>query len=137
MGATWSQPEDGRRRQLSTYATEADASADAGALVGAYRDCADEQPDENGFTAHHAVLPGELGDESWVLGSWSTRDGAPAVGIDATYVIRVGTALLVITGTNEGGASDPQGDIATTASGMADDAAAVLAAMCVFTDAGC
>ncbi len=137
MVATWSAPEDGRSRQLSTYATEEDADAAATPLVTAFRDCPDEQPGPDGFAHHHSVRTGDLGDESWVLGTWSTFDGAPAPGIDVTYVVRIGRALLVISGGNEGGASDPEGDIATTASGMADDAAAVIADMCVFTDKGC
>jgi len=135
--ARFTQPEDYRLRQLSTYASEEDAAAAAAALVTTYRDCPTEPADQDGFVAHHSVATGELGDESWVLGTWLTLDGAPAVGIDVTTVIRVGTALLVVVGSNEGGATDPQGDIATTASGMADDAAGVVESLCAYTATGC
>lgn len=137
LNASWSQPEDGRARQLLTYESFEAATRAATTMVNAYRACPDEAPDAGGSTAHHSVTEGDLGDISWVVGTWSTYDGAPAVGIEALTVVQVGNALLLITGSNEGGASDPQGDIATTASSGADDAADVIAAMCVFTDAGC
>ncbi|GAA3667739.1 hypothetical protein GCM10022237_29510 [Nocardioides ginsengisoli] len=123
MIASWQEPEDGRGRQLSVYATEADAVAAAKAVVEAHRACPEEPADDSGQTPHHVVQDGTAGDESWVIGTWYTYQGShvPALGVD--YVIRSGHTVLILTAGNEGGAADPQGDIATTAGSLLDDAA--------------
>lgn len=135
--ARWQEPEDFRGRQLSSYASEEDARSAADAIVEAYRACPEGTPDSAGFVSHHTVADGDLGDESWVLGRSTTYDGAPAPGLDVTYVVRVGTTLLLITGAGEGGGSDPAGDILTTASAMADESTALLTSLCRFAGSTC
>ncbi|KAB2809530.1 hypothetical protein F9L07_21190 [Pimelobacter simplex] len=135
--ARWQEPEDFRGRQLSSYTSAAEARRAADAIVNAYRACPDGPRDDAGYVSHHAVADGDLGDESWVLGRSSTFDGAPAPGLDVTYVVRVGNTLLLITGAGEGGGSDPAGDILTTASAMADESTALLTSLCRFAGSTC
>lgn len=135
--ARWQEPEDFRGRQLSSYTSAAEARRAADAIVNAYRACPDGPRDDAGYVSHHTVADGDLGDESWVLGRSSTFDGAPAPGLDVTYVVRVGNTLLLITGAGEGGGSDPAGDILTTASAMADESTALLTSLCRFAGSTC
>ncbi|XBB67726.1 hypothetical protein ABFU82_00005 [Nocardioides sp. WV_118_6] len=135
--ARWQEPEDFRGRQLSTYGSAAEARSAADAIVNAYRDCPTGTPDSAGFVSHHTVADGDLGDESWILGRSSTYDGSPAPGLDITYVVRVGNALLLLTQASEGGASDPAGDILTQASQTADEAGAVVTSLCRFVGSAC
>ncbi len=136
--AQWSQPEDFRSRQLSTYRNEGEAAAVLDGMVEAYRACPDEEPDQSGFTAHHAVRGADLGDESWMIVTTSTFEGSPAVGLEVLYVVRTGAAVLVITGSNEGGASsDPEGDVTRTAESMVQEARTVIDRLCVFSNDGC
>jgi hypothetical protein len=130
MIATWQEPEDGRSRQVSVYATEADAVAAADAVVAAHRACPEEPADDSGHTPHHVVRDGAAGaaaDESWVIGTWYTYQGSNVPALDVAYVIRSGHTVLLLTAGNEGGGIDPQGDIATTASSLLEDAAEPLA----------
>lgn len=135
--ARWQEPEDFRGRQLSSYTSVAEARSAADAIVNAYRDCPDGPRDDAGFVSHHTVADGDLGDESWVLGRATTFDGSPAPGLDVTYVVRVGNALLLLEQANEGGAADPAGDIATNAAQMAEEAGPVVTSLCRFVGSAC
>ncbi|MCX6401783.1 MAG: hypothetical protein NTX33_17865 [Propionibacteriales bacterium] len=135
--ATWSQPEDYRTRQLSTYASEDQAAAALGAVVSAYRDCPEEPSSPEGYVAHHVAIQSAAGDESWVVGTYSTFDGADAIGIEVIHLIRIGTALLVITGSNEGSAPEPESTFLAAGDQMANEASNVVSELCAFTEPGC
>ena len=139
LNATWQEPEDFRARQLSTFASTGQAQQAADAIVAAYRGCPRSPADAAGHVRHHSVRTGTLGEESWVLGTWTTSgpEGTPVPGLEVLYVVRAGNALLLLSHANEGGAADPGGDIVTSAEQLAEDAAPVVTALCRLADGAC
>jgi len=125
----WSNPEDYRQRQLVTFGSEAEAQAYADAVLEVYRGCPREDTDD-GYTTVIEVVPGNLGDASAVAITRYELDGAPAVGLGSMQVVRVGTAILLATTYNEGGAGpDPEQTVRDEARRSAREVAGVVGAM--------
>ncbi len=138
LTASFTAPEDGRLRQLTTYATADDAVAAVASLRAFYDGCRREDTEPEGFVAHYAVRQTDVGGESWVIYQHYTYNGGPTTGIRIFHVIRVGLAVLVIEASNEGGASDDvPGEVDAQVAGMDGDGQEAIDALCAFTEAGC
>ncbi len=137
LSATWRNPEDGRDRQLTTYADADRAVAAMRALVKVYQDCS-EEPANDGFVRHYEAIRSSVGGESWALVTWYEYEGAPSIGRQIVHLIRVGRAILLDTTSNEGmGGPGQQDEVQSAIDAQADGTAAAVAAMCRFTVAGC
>lgn len=110
--AGWCSVEDYRDRQLVTFAGRDEASSYVEAIVAAHRACPRE-PDEL-TVALTAVRETDLGDQGIVLSRrFESHEGWPAVGLVTTHVVRVGSAVLLASTSNEGGAGpDPDAQAA-------------------------
>ena len=128
----WSNVEDYRERQLTIFESADPASAYLDDLLDLYRSC----PSSDAVEGHRTVVvdPG-LGEESGAVSVLSTYDGAPRPGLQTVLVVRVGTAVLISTTSNEGGGGpDPYQQAAEH---RVDDARAlrdVVEAMAIFGD---
>ena len=133
----WTNVEDKRSRQLTTYA-DADRAVDAvGALTQFFRDCPTEDFDD-GFSRVGQVIRTDVGDEAWGVVRHFERAGAPATGLEVIHVVRVGRAVLIDMAGNEGdGASNPEGELQDQLDAMASAIAVPLSRMCGYTKAGC
>jgi hypothetical protein len=132
LRANWTNPEDYRDRQLTTYA-DAGAAVDAvSSLTDFYRACPEEELSD-GSTRISEVRRTQVGGESWALVQHLELEGAPAISLQIIHVIRLGRAVLIDTAANEGSIGDAgsQIDFMTTAT---DEP---VARMCAFTEAGC
>ena len=133
LRANWTNPEDYRDRQLTTYA-DAGAAVDAvSSLTDFYRACPEEEEFSDGYTRIREVRRTQVGGESWALVQHLEFQGAPAIGLHIVQVIRLGRAVLIDTAANEGmiGEADSQVDFMTSAT------AEPVSRMCAFTEAGC
>jgi len=137
LRADWTNVEDYRHRQLTTYADADQAVAEVKALTDFHRECPTEEGDD-GYTRVTEVQRTEVGGESWAVVTHYEFDGAPAVGLTITHVIRLGRAVLINTISNEGGAGqDPDGEVRGHLDAMTSAIAQPMSRMCVFTKAGC
>jgi hypothetical protein len=137
LRADWTNVEDYRSRQLTTYADADQAVAAVKALTDFHRECPTENAGE-GYTRVTEVQRTEVGGESWAVVTHFEFDGAPAVGLTITQVIRLGRAVLIDTTANEGGAGpDPDGEVEAQLDKMTSATAEPVSRMCVFTEAGC
>ena len=140
LNASWSNPEDYRDRQLMTFADADQAVAFVDQFAQHFRDCPVEPVGSDGYTPHHLVIDTATGGQSVAVASYYEYDGAPAVGLQLLHAVRLGRAVLLISEYGEGGAgpADEREAIFRQSIGrMTDDAAAPIAAMCAFTEAGC
>jgi hypothetical protein len=135
--ARWTDVEDFRSRQLTTFADAEQAANRVAALTDLYRRCPSEDESDD-YVQLTDVRRTAYGDESWAVVRRQELDGAPAVGLTVLHVVRVGRAVLVDTASTEGGAGeDPEADIRRQVGEQARASTGVVAAMCVFTDDGC
>ena len=137
LGATWSNVEDYRARQLLTF-EDADGAIDfQRQLVDAYRACPRNE-DGEGNASVTAVQQTRVGGESWAFVRTYEYLDAPALGMEVVHVIRLGRALLIDTTSSEGGGGpDPDAEANAQIAEQTADSADVVSAMCTFTEAGC
>lgn len=136
LAARWANVEDYRGRELFTFADAAAAEQFAGSLVALWEDCPRSEPD-HGYVSVQDVRPLTVGGQSWALLSWSEYRGDPAIGLTVVEVVRVGHAVLVDQVSNEAGGPGEDGDRSTQVDRQLQASGDVIAAMCVFTEAGC
>jgi hypothetical protein len=132
----WRDVSESRERQLSTFATEAEATA----YLQAVRSQLDACPEQDlglGAVRRTTVAAGELGDESVVAVARNEVDGEPADGLTTTYVVRSGRAVLVSQIVDEGAVAVTAADAAAGAGAGAAQITGVVDAMCLFTTTGC
>jgi hypothetical protein len=140
LSASWSNPEDYRHRQLMTFADADQAVAFVDEFAQIFRDCPVEPAGSDGYTPHHLVLDTRTGGQSVAVASYYEYDGSPAIGLQLIHVVRLGRAVLLISEYNEGGAGpkdEREAIFRQSIDHMTSDAAAPIAAMCAFTEAGC
>ncbi len=129
-----------QRRQLMVYPDAATAHRMARDLVNRFEACPRYDLD-TGDTGHgealNQVTPRELGDEAWTVKNGAMFNGAPTIGEDIYAVVRVGNAVLYSwAGAETSGLTNPPG-FERNAQAELDGLAGPVAAMCVFTRAGC
>jgi hypothetical protein len=131
LAVTFSQPEDYRARELTTYSSADDAAARLSSVASLFADCPRETA--GGPPAFvNEVEPGRLGDESWTI---TRRADEYAPGIEVLVAVRVGNAVLLTSESNEGGGS---AESVRASKQLAEEATAPLVdAMCLFADGGC
>ncbi len=135
LSGGWTNPEDSRHRQLTTFATVAEAKGWVDQMLQVYRDCPSEDGGD-GYTSLRTVLDGDLGDQSASATVQYELDGGMAPGLDITTVVRVGRAVLVATTYNEGSAGTDR-ELADQAASDADAVTTLVDAMCPWTERGC
>ncbi|GAB3851575.1 hypothetical protein GCM10028801_01280 [Nocardioides maradonensis] len=133
LSAAFHNPEDSRDHVLMTYADADTAVAATKAMVDLFRACPTEPGQPDGYVLHTQVSRTDTSGDSWLISSYYTFHGAPALGLIDIEVVRVGLGVLVITHGNEGGKES----IPMDSKGMETEAADSIAAMCAFTEAGC
>ena len=137
LRAQWTNVEDYRGRQLTTYADADEAVAAVRALTDFYGACPSEEGSD-GYTRVSEVRRTQVGGESWALVTHYEFDGAPAVGLTITHVIRLGRAVFFDTVANEGGAGQNRdAEIQNQLDAMTSASAQPVSRMCAFTEAGC
>ena len=135
LRASWTNVEDYRDRQLTTFEDAAQAVTYVQRLTDFYRSCPEDDADEAGRTMSvlHEVNRTAVGGESWAVVTYYEFDGAPAIGLTVVHVIRLGRAVLIDTTSNEGSGPDRNAQIQEQTNATVE----VVSAMCVFTEAGC
>lgn len=136
LAARWANIEDYRGRELFTFADAAAAELFAGSLVALWEDCPRSEPD-HGYVSVQDVRPLAAGGQSWALLSWSEYRGDPAIGLTVVEVVRIGHAVLIDQVSNEAGGPGEDGDRSLQIDRQLQTSGDVIAAMCVFTEAGC
>lgn len=135
--ASWTNVEDYRGRELTTYA-DADAAVARVAEVRAFFEACPRGPRQCGYVSVTEVRRTRVGGESWAVVVRQERAGAPAVGLQVVHVIRFGRAVLVDTAANEAGAGpDHEADVRRQVREQTRGTADVVAAMCAFSETGC
>ena len=136
LAVVFTQPEDYRARELTTYADDASARDALTHLVETYRACPRESfggtPETVTVTD---VRQTGLGDDGYAVVQSYEADGRTAIGLTQVQAVRVGNALLLSTTSNEG-----WGDAEGVDAAVRDEEASlapVADAMCTFSDAGC
>ena len=132
LRASWSNPEDYRFRELYVFPDTAAAVSYVEDLAGFYSGCPVEDTGD-GFTTLREVRETGVSGHSYAVIQSSQYDGAPAIGLQLTQLIRVGRSVLIDNAANEGTADSSRTQIEE----QADRSAEVVAAMCLFTEAGC
>jgi hypothetical protein len=137
LRADWTDVEDQRKRQLTTYA-DADRAVEAlHALTEFFRACPTEDFDD-GFTRVGQVIRTDMGDEAWATVRYFEHGGARVAGLEIFHAIRVGRAVLIDTVANKAGAgADPKAEVQDQIDAMSVAAAVPVSAMCMFTESGC
>lgn len=102
LSAAWTNPEDHRSRMLLTFESAATAREYGTSVTDLYRNCP-TQDTNDGYTTLTEVVTTDLTEDSTAVVLHYQFDSAPAVGLSLVQVVRVGTAVLVETGSNEGG----------------------------------
>jgi len=133
LRASWTNPEDYRDRQLTTYADADQAVAAVRALTDFYRACPQEEEGSDGYTRVTEVRRTQVGGESWALMKGYEFKGAPAIGLEIIHVIRLGRAVLIDQTANEGSIADFELQL----DAMTSDSGVPVSRMCAFTEAGC
>jgi hypothetical protein len=132
LRAQWTNPEDYRGRQLTTYPDANAAVADVDAIANFFRRCAESEGDD-GYRRVTRVLPTDVGGQSWAVVTHYEFHDAPAIGLTIIHVARLGRSVLIETSSNEGSLADSESQLEF----MTSNAAKPLSRMCVFTEAGC
>ena len=131
----WTDVEDFRQRQLTTYVDDEAAQAYVEAILDAYRACPREDTSD-GYASVNTLIQNGLGDAGVVAATRYEQDGHPAIGHTLVSVVRVGTAVLLAATSNEGGGGpDVERQLSAAASASGVEIEDVVAAMCVFADA--
>lgn len=109
LRAAWTNPEDGRDRQLVTFADVESAQAYAAGVLDLFRSCPEETGSEDtGEARRTTVVDSDLGDFAGAASTQYLLYGSPTPGLTTWYVVRVGAAVLLSVTSNEGGAGpDP------------------------------
>lgn len=137
LGASWTNVEDFRHRHLLTFPDALAASEWIGQLRAFWTACPQERTGA-GFVGLQTLRRTAVGGESWALVRHFRYHGKPGVGLDVIQVVRLGRAVLVDQVSNEGGAGpELEAEISGVLEGMTKASARVVAAMCVYTEAGC
>jgi hypothetical protein len=135
--ADWTDIGDDRSRQLTTYADDEQAGDALDSFAKLFGACPTEDFDD-GITRVGQVLKTDVGDEAWAVVRRFERIGAPAVGLEIIHAIRVGRAVLIDTVAPAGGGGPgPEEEVQRQLDAMTSAIEAPVAAMCVFTEAGC
>lgn len=130
--ARYESAEDYRTRQLSTYADADAAVAASRALVAAFRECPTEDEDSEGYVTTREVRNLALGGEAWAVLDRATMNGSQTPFGSTLVVVRVGRAVLIEEQAGHAGYPSAEG-----VRELSDRLATPIAAMCVFTVAGC
>jgi hypothetical protein len=109
LRAAWTNPEDGRDRQLVTFADVESAQSYAELVLDLFRACPEEVTSEEAEESRRlTVVESDLGDFAGAASTQYLLYGSPAPGLTTWYVVRVGAAVLLSVTSNEGGAGpDP------------------------------
>ena len=102
LSAAWTNPEDYRSRMLLTFDSVATAREYAMSVTDLYRKCPTQDTDD-GYTTLAEIVTTNLSEDSAAVVLHYQFDATPAVGLSLVQVVRVRTAVLVETGSNEGG----------------------------------
>lgn len=130
--AGYESAEDHRTRQLTTYADADAAVAASRAIIEAFRECATEGPDADGYVSEREVQDLRLGGESWAVLDRATMNGGETPFGSTLLVVRLGRAVII---EDHGGhAGYPTTDGIQE---LSERLATPIAAMCAFTVAGC
>ncbi|TWH04879.1 hypothetical protein L615_000100000340 [Nocardioides sp. J9] len=135
LTARWEDVEDYRTRQLTVYATVAEATAMTTALRDLYSGCPVEEVREDGYTPNWKVEDLGAGDGSFAVLGWDELDGSPSTFGETIVVVRTGTAVLVEARAGHGG--NPQGRETEVIEQVLTDASDVVDGLCAFRAAGC
>ena len=137
LNAGWSNPEDFRNRQLTTFATTAAADAYVDQVLKVYRDCPTEDTSD-GYRSVRSVTEGDLGERSASAVVQYQFQGAFSPGLDITTVVRVGRAVLLSTTYDEAGSGrHPAQQVADSVAQDADAVTTLVDAMCPWAEPGC
>lgn len=109
LRAAWTNPEDGRDRQLVTFTDVEDAQSYAEQLLDLFRACPEEiTSEETEESRRVTVVDSDLGDFAGAASTQYLLYDYPAPGLTTWNVVRVGAAVLTSVTYNEGGAgADP------------------------------
>ncbi|CAI9405611.1 hypothetical protein [Nocardioides sp. T2.26MG-1] len=109
LRAAWTNPEDGRDRQLVTFADVESAQAYAERVLDVFRACPEEVTSEEMEESRRlTVVDSRLGDFAGAASTQYLLQGYPTPGLTTWHVVRVGAAVLLSVTSNEGGAGpDP------------------------------
>ena len=136
LGTVFQQPEDSRPRLLTTYADDAEAHGVLTAVVQGFDACPRESfggvPESVALTE---VRETGVGDEGYVIVRTYESDGRPAIGLGQIHVVRVGNAVLLLSTSNEGGATKQ--DVERQVEEQTAQTQALADAMCIFSLEGC
>ena len=137
LGASWADIEDYRYRLLLTFEDADGAIAYQRRLVDTYRGCPTTDDGEgNGSVTD--VRQTRVGGESWAFVRTFEYLGAPALGMEAVHVIRLGRSLLIDgASTHGGGGPDLDAQASAQIAEQTTESVDVVSAMCAFTEAGC
>lgn len=124
--------EDHRTRQLTTYADADAAVAASRAVIEAFRECATEGPDADGYVSEREVRQLTLGGESWAVLDRATMNGSETPFGSTLLVVRLGRAVIIED--HSGHAGYPTDDGIQE---LSERLTAPIAAMCAFTQSGC
>ncbi|MFW6866774.1 hypothetical protein ACOACQ_05260 [Nocardioides sp. CPCC 206347] len=135
LTAQWSNVEDYRTRQLTTYSTVDEAIAAIGDIRTIFMDCPVGETRDDGYTPKWAVREGTVGGESFAVLGWDEFNGASTTFGETLLVVRVGLSVLVVA--HSGHSGNPQGRENVIVDEITAESADVIARMCAFTEAGC
>ncbi|WP_296607135.1 hypothetical protein [Nocardioides sp.] len=109
LRAAWTNPEDGRDRQLVTFTDVASAQLYAEQVLDLFRACPEEVTSEGAEESRRVtVVDSDLGDFAGAASTQYLLYDYPAPGLTTWTVVRVGAAVLTSVTYNEGGAgADP------------------------------
>lgn len=137
LGAGWTNVEDFRDRHLLTFPDAVAASDWIGRLRAFWTACPRE-PTGAGFVGLQTLRRTAVGGESWALVRHFRYQSSPGIGLVVIQVVRLGRAVLVDQVSNEGGAGpELEAEVSGVLDGMTKASRTVVAAMCVYTAAGC
>jgi hypothetical protein len=134
LAATFSQPEDYRARELTTYASGADAADRLARIVDLYEACPRETYEASPDTVVE-VVAGTLGDASYSIVRRGELDGGYVPGMEVVVAVRAGNAVLLSSESHEGGAGPTS--VRSARRQAEDRLSGLVDAMCVFTSGGC
>jgi hypothetical protein len=134
LAAAFSQPEDYRARELTTYASAAGAADQLAGIVDLYQVCPRETYEASPDTVVE-VLPGTLGDASYTIVRRGEMDGGYVPGMEVVVAVQVDNAVLLSGESHEGGASPAS--VRSAQRHAEDRVTGLVDAMCVFTAGGC
>jgi hypothetical protein len=132
LGATWTNPEDYRARELLAFGREGAAAAFLESLVAEWEACP-RHDGGDGFTRVQSVRDLPAGDAAHALVSWTEYDGAPAVGLSVIEVVRAGDLVLVDVTSNEGSADAADAQVREQSRALTP----VVEEICARAGAGC